>query len=182
MLAQAAEMAESIGAMSAFTVKVASANDAPAVADLLEASYSELLIGHYPEELLARVLPLMTRANVRLLTSGTYFLATTADGSTVGCGGWTLERPGTGETVDGVAHIRHFATHPDWIGKGVGRALLSRSIREAEAASATTIEVYSTLNAEKFYGAAGFTRLGAMELPFTPHTKFPAVHMTRKSA
>ncbi len=168
--------------MSAFTVKVASANDAPAVADLLEASYSELLVGHYPEELLARVLPLMTRANVRLLTSGTYFLATSADGSAVGCGGWTLERPGTGETVDGVAHIRHFATHPDWTGKGVGRALLSRSIREAEAVSVTTIEVYSTLNAEKFYGAAGFTRLGAMELPFTPQTKFPAVHMTRKSA
>lgn len=168
--------------MSAFTVKVASANDAPAVADLLEASYAELLTGHYAEELLTRVLPLMTRANVRLLTSGTYFLATSADGSTVGCGGWTMERPGTGETVDGVAHIRHFATHPDWTGKGVGRALLSRSIREAEAGSATTIEVYSTLNAEKFYGAAGFVRLSAMELSFTPQTRFPAVHMTRKSA
>jgi GNAT superfamily N-acetyltransferase len=168
--------------MGAFIVKVACADDAPAVADLLEASYSQLLAGHYPEELLARALPLMTRANVRLLTSGTFFLATAGDGSAVGCGGWTLERPGTGETVHGVAHIRHFATHPGWTGKGVGRALLSRAIREAEAVSATTIEVFSTLNAETFYRAAGFTRLGAIELPFTPQIKFPAVHMARKSA
>lgn len=167
--------------MGAFTVRVATAEDTAAVSALLEASYTALLRNHYAPELLAIALPLMTRANPALLASGTYYVAETAEGEAVGCGGWTMERPGSGETADGLGHIRHFATHPGWVGKGVGRALLCRSIREAEARSVRALECYSTLNAEGFYAAGGFERLRAIEVPFTPETKFPAIHMMRRS-
>jgi N-acetylglutamate synthase-like GNAT family acetyltransferase len=166
----------------AFSVRVATPDDGAAVSALLEASYSVLLPSHYEPALLAVALPLMTRANFALLACGTYYVAETPDGRAVGCGGWTMERPGSGDVANGLAHIRHFATDPSWIGKGVGRALLSRSIRDAEARAVHTLECYSTLNAEKFYGSAGFTRIRAVEVPFTPEIRFPAIHMTRISA
>jgi N-acetylglutamate synthase-like GNAT family acetyltransferase len=167
---------------AAFSVRVATPDDAAVVSALLDASYSTLLQSHYEPALLTVALPLMTRANPALLASGTYYIAETGDGRAVGCGGWTMERPGTGDVADGLAHIRHFATDPKWVGKGVGRELLSRSIRDAEARAVKALECYSTLNAEKFYGSAGFTRIRAIEVPFTPETRFPAIHMTRTSA
>ena len=168
--------------MGSFTVRIATAGDEAAVSSLLDASYSHLLRHHYAPELLIVALPLMTRANPALLACGTYYVAEASDGQAIGCGGWTVERPVTGETADGLAHIRHFATHPQWIGKGVGKALLTRSIRDAEARSVSALECYSTLNAEKFYQAGGFERVRAIEVPFTPETKFPAIHMMRTSA
>jgi GNAT superfamily N-acetyltransferase len=78
----------------------------------------------YDAFFLSAALPLMTRANPTLLQSGTYYLSETQDGTIIGCGGWTFERPGGGEVVPGLVHIRHFATHPDWIGRGIGTALV----------------------------------------------------------
>ncbi|WP_425373882.1 GNAT family N-acetyltransferase [Methylocystis hirsuta] len=121
----------------------------------------------------------MTKANPHLLASGTYYVTKTADEECIGCGGWTLERPGDDEIQNGVAHIRHFATHPRWLRKGIGSALLSRCIRDAEERSIRTLECYSTLNASYFYGSAGFKRVQTFEAPLTRETKLPAIRMTR---
>jgi N-acetylglutamate synthase-like GNAT family acetyltransferase len=166
--------------MREFTVKVATAQDEVVVSSLLEASYTDLLRSHYAAELLAAALPLMTKANPRLLASGTYYIANTASGLTIGCGGWTQEQPGTGETANGLAHIRHFATHPSWIKKGVGKALISRCISDMDGSGIRAIECYSTLNAENFYGAAGFEIVRPIEVPLTTKVGFPATLMIRK--
>ena len=114
-----------------YSVRVANPGDDKSVSALLSASYPVLLAQDYDPDLLSAALPLMTNANPRLLASGTYYVAVTGDGSIIGCGGWTAEAPGGGESTPGVGHIRHFAVHPDWTRRGVGLALLNRCIEEA---------------------------------------------------
>lgn len=83
---------------TAFSVRVANVDDAPGVSALLEASYTQQLAVGYRAEVLARALPLMTKANPRLLKSGTYYVAQ-AGTQLVGCGGWSKEAPGLGEIM-----------------------------------------------------------------------------------
>lgn len=162
-----------------FALRVAAPEDAARVTALLEACYPLLMADGYEEAHLAVALPLMTRANPALLSSGTYYVAEAANGQVVGCGGWTRERPGTTEVADGLAHIRHFGTHPDWLGRGVGRAIYELCEKEARAAGIQRLECYSSLNAEHFYLALGFTKAGAMEIPLDDGVGLPAVLMLR---
>ena len=165
--------------MAEITLRVATPADAARVTALLEASYPPLMADGYEEAELAVALPLMTRANPALLSSGTYYVAEAAKGQVVGCGGWTRERPGTMEVTEGLAHIRHFGTHPDWLGRGVGRAIYELCEKEARAAGIQRLECYSSLNAERFYLALGFTKAGPMELPLDEGVGLPAVLMLR---
>ena len=84
----------------------------------------------YEPVLFARALPLLTKANPALLSSGTWYVVelSGADGTLVGCGGWARQRPDApNEPVDTVlGHLRHFATHPKWTRRGMGRALFER--------------------------------------------------------
>lgn len=160
------------------SVRAAGPGDVDAVGSLLLASYSNLLGGHYDRDLLAIALPFMTRANPALLASGTYYVAE-SNGTLVGCGGWSMERPGSGETVSGEAYIRHVATHPGWLGRGIGRSLLDRCFMEVRP-SIRTLHCFATRNAEPFYRACGFATVGPMDVPMGPTLKFPAVLMRRE--
>lgn len=131
-------------------MRIATPADVGVVSELLKTSYEELLAGHYDAALLACALPLMTRANPALLNSGRYYVAHSDDNRIIGCGGWSPDRPGSGEREIGVAHVRHFATHPGSIRQGVARALLSRCIQDAEVHGARSMEAFSTLAAVSF--------------------------------
>ena len=139
-----------------WALRVATPEDAEQVSALLDRSYSTAWASFYEADLIAAVRPFVTRANPKLLASGTYFVVTAPDGLAVGCGGWTHEAPGTGALADGVAHIRHFATDPGWLRLGIAGAMLRRCIEEAEAAGATALFADSARGAEPFYAAFGF--------------------------
>jgi GNAT superfamily N-acetyltransferase len=121
-------------------LRVAMPADAAAVASVLRPSYAELMAVAYPPDLLARALPLITRANSELLASGTYYLVLSDEGDAAGCGGWTPHPPGASEPDPRRAHIRHFATHPAFLRRGVGRLLYSRCEADARAAGFTVFE------------------------------------------
>ena len=161
------------------TFRVAVPDDASRVTALLQASYPVLMTEGYEVALLRAALPYMTQANPKLLSSGTYHLALAADGRIVGCGGWTRGRPGTAEVADGVAHIRHFATHPDWVGQGVGRAIYGLCEKEARAAGVARFECYSSLSAVQFYLALGFTISESVEVLLADGIGLPSVLMVR---
>jgi predicted N-acetyltransferase YhbS len=165
--------------MPEFAVRIATPQDEASVCALLEASYPALMSPSYDEAVLVNVLPLITKANPSLLSAGTYYLAETDDRVIVGCGGWTRERPGTGERVPGLAHIRHFATHPSWIGQGVGRGIYSLCEQEARTAGVHKFECYSSLNAEKFYVALGFTPVRRIKITMGQNISVPGVLMER---
>ncbi len=162
-----------------FAVRIATAADAPAVSRLLAVSYPVLLRAAYDGATLAAALPLMTRANPTLLSTRTYYVAERDGGPIVGCGGWTRERPGSGEMVPGLAHIRHFASHPDWAGRGVGRAIYASGEDAARLAGVRRFECYASLNAENFYGALGFRSVRRIEVPMGPALRFPSILMVR---
>jgi N-acetylglutamate synthase-like GNAT family acetyltransferase len=145
--------------------------DTDAVSILLEISYSHLLAN--------TALPYMVKANPTLLASGTYYVAEAEPSTLVGCGGWTPTEPGSGEIVEGEAHIRHFAVHPDWIKRGIGTALLSRCITDARLVGIHKFHCFSTLNAEPFYRASGFRTIGVIDVRMGPTIAFPAVLMER---
>jgi N-acetylglutamate synthase-like GNAT family acetyltransferase len=98
----------------------------------------------------------------------------------VGCGGWTREQPGDGITKEGIGHIRHFATHPEWIRRGIGRAIYQRCEADARKAGITRFECYSSLNAEVFYSALGFERIRPVDLEMTANVLLTSLLMHRR--
>lgn len=166
----------------AFTVRLATPDDAAAVSALLAACYPVFLAGHYDTDLLDALLPRMTQASPALLASGSYYLAEASDGTVIGCGGWTRERPGTGEVTEGLGHVRHVGVHPAWAGRGVGRALFERWRKQARACGIREFECYATLNAEGFYNALGFETEGPLEVDMGPGPKMPSMLMRQAIA
>ena len=160
-------------------VRVTGPEDAEAIGAVLRASYPTLMAPAYPADVLARALPFMVRANPALLRSGTYYFATTPDGTVVGCGGWTFERPGEpGSAIDPTqGHIRHFATHPDWIRHGIGRTLFQRCAAEARAVGVQRFKCYTSIVAQPFYAALGFLTVGPTTIEFEPGLTFSGLRM-----
>ena len=140
-------------------VRIAGPGDRDAIEMLLEASYYALFKSGYDQPILDAALPIITRANAVLLSSGRFYM-TEAGTFATGCGGWSVERPGTGEIESGLGHIRHFAVHPDWLRRGIGRAILQRSVDEARLIGLVRLECNSSLVAVDFYAAHGFQDAG----------------------
>lgn len=160
-------------------IRTATHADAEAVAALLADCYGTLLAGWYEPSLLARALPIITKANPKLLASGTYDVMDAGDGRLLGCGGWTAEEPGTGRRLAGEAHIRHVATDPASLRQGIGTALLAHCLAQGEAQSIRRLTCFSTLTAETFYRSCGFTTVGPTTIPLAPDLAFPALLMRR---
>lgn len=163
-----------------FHVRVATPDDESALSGMLRACYPALMAGSYDTDVLAAALPLMTRANPKLLAAGTFYVAETDDGRQIGCGGWTRENPAGGAVEPGLAHIRHFGTDPAWAGRGVARALYARCEADARTAGIGRFDCNSSLNAEGFYAAMGFAAVARVEVPMTEDITFPAVLMRRE--
>jgi GNAT superfamily N-acetyltransferase len=162
----------------ALHIRAAVPADAETLSAVILASYSTLYRGWYPNDVLDAALPLMSRANPHLLASGTYYVAELA-GEAVGSGGWTAAPPGGGTALPGVAHIRHFATHPDHLRKGVARALIERCLTEAGINGVRLLKCMSSLPAEDFYARMGFRRVEATEFVLRSDIRLAAVTMER---
>jgi len=165
-----------------FRIRVSTPEDEAAVSGLLRASYPILMRPYYEQSALCATLPLMTRANPQLLASGTFYVAETMTGKIVGCGGWTREPPGGGDIEAGWAHLRHFATHAEWTGRGVGRLLYGRCEMQARTAGVKGFRCFSSLNAVDFYLALGFDRVGQTEIRMQQDRTLPSVMMARSFA
>jgi N-acetylglutamate synthase-like GNAT family acetyltransferase len=160
-----------------YSIRESNAGDLATVTDVLCASYPTLMKSAYDPAMLGPALKLMTRANPKLLSSGTYYVAESESGVVVGCGGWTRKNPGGGNEVEAVGHIRHFGTHPDWTRRGIGSAIFQKCEEDARASGIREFECYSSLNAECFYSALGFKRIGILDIQMTPDVSLTSCHM-----
>ena len=165
--------------MREYSIRVATPADETAVDALLRASYPALMSGTYDTDVLAGALPLFTKANPTLLAGGTYYLAVSEHDDVLACGGWTRERPGTGEIEPGLGHIRHFGTHASWTGRGLGRAIYAKCEESARAAGIQRFECYSSLNGEGFYAALGFARVREIQVNLSLDVAVPGILMAR---
>lgn len=165
--------------MSGFAIRPSTSGDEAAVTALLDLSYRTLMPAGYDQALLDDLLPLITRANPRLLSSGTYYLAESEEGDIIGAGGWTRDQPGTGDMIAEIGHIRHFATHPDWTSRAIGRSIFERCEAEARSSAVIRFECYSSLNAVDFYAKLGFKALRRVVIPMGGELVLPAMLMER---
>ncbi|WP_114283949.1 GNAT family N-acetyltransferase [Candidatus Halocynthiibacter alkanivorans] len=159
-------------------IRLACANDFEAVSSLLTQSCPVLLKARYAEETLKRVLPLITRCQPALLTSGTYYVAE-REGVLVAAGGWTWNAPGGGVGPVDLAHIRHVVTDHRLVRQGIGRQLMGRALAEGAMAGVRAFSCFSTLTAEPFYKALGFRTVGTVDIRLEPGNFMAAVEMRR---
>ena len=156
-------------------IRKATLADLAVVDHLLGRSYPKLLASHYPPSTMVLAVPLMARAQPRLLRSGRYFLAEYG-GRVVGAGGYSIDSP-SGAIVPGTMHVRHVATDPSMARRGVARALLAHVLAVARQEGAASFDCISTRNAEVFYTAMGFLPVAPVTLNLGPGIEFPAIHM-----
>lgn len=143
----------------------------------MAASYGTLLKGFYDADILANAVPYMSKAQPALLTSGTYYII--KSGAIAGaCGGWTNAVPGgLGRPDRTIAHIRHVATHPDHLRKGLARKLMEQCFFDAKAAGALQFSCFSSLAAVTFYESVGFSTVQEKSVDFTADISFPMMEM-----
>lgn len=156
--------------------------DADGVSRVLDACYTPLLAPAYDSRLLRRALPTITTANKTLLASKRFYVAETADGTLIGCGGWSNDYPDESEVLPERGYVRHFATHPDWLHCGVGRAIYARCEADAVDAGVRHLICHSSLNGEGFYAAVGFVRIRHAEIGLPKGLIMPVVLMQKTLA
>ena len=162
-------------------VRPSTLDDEEEINKLLGLSYGKLLTADYDAKLLAKSLPVLTTSKKELLTCGTWYVAQDMmDHSIVGCGGWTERNP-FNESVD-CPQLRHFATHPDAIRQGVGRAIWNRVWEDVsnKLGPATPLAVFSTLGAKAFYESIGFVEVERMCVELADDCMFPGIMMRRE--
>lgn len=160
-----------------YSLRRAGPDDEPSVSTLLKACYSEFAREFYDADILEKALPVMTAANPQLLRSGNFWVAETPEGMTVGCGGWSLEWPGTGEIVPGEAHIRQYAVHPEWVRRGIAGTVNRQCFTAAAEHGIELIHCYAALGSEPFYEALGFDTIGSMVLELPDDVLIPVTHV-----
>jgi N-acetylglutamate synthase-like GNAT family acetyltransferase len=165
--------------LTAFFLRAAMPEDEAAVTVLLEASYGQLLTNAYGQALASALFPVIAKAKPELLASGSYYVAVTSAGQAIGAGGWTRERPGAGDVDEDLGHIRHVATHPDWTGQGVGRALIDHVVCDAKAKGIKRFECYASLNSVDFYTRLGFVKVRPIDIPVGEDLIMPSLLMER---
>lgn len=162
-------------------VRTASVADADAVSALLARCYPALMASAYGADVLAVALPAMTKAQPKLLGSGRFAVAELT-GLVVACGGFSLDRPGSGEVLPGLAHIRHFATDPTEVRGGLGRAIYDWCREGARREGCSAFECYAALNAVSFYRAMGFEVVRETAIPLGASAAFPVAVMRAEIA
>lgn len=164
--------------MTEITVEQAVPADREKLEQLITACYSAIYPGWYDAELLSEALPEMLRIDQRLLSSGRYFAAMVG-GKLAGCGGWSTFATSSGSAASSSGHVRHFATHPDFIRMGVGAAILERCVNDAKAAGVSELQCFSSMPGEAFYARHGFRRIGEATIMLGDSVPFPAILMKR---
>ncbi len=154
------------------TLRKAVPGDLAAVDRLLQRSYPKLLAADYPPSVMVTAVPLLTRAQPGLLASQRYFVAETPEGRILAAGGWSGRGAGLGE-------VRHVATDPGAIRRGIGRALMEAVLQDARAAGVARMDCLATRTAVPFYKALGFSEAGPRVMELRAGIAFPAVLMWR---
>lgn len=156
--------------MTAFTTRLATEADIPAITALMARAIAELQRGFLsPAEIAAsrQVMGLDTQ----LIADRTYLLVE-RDARLAGCGGWSARRTLYGgdhsaglrdaapldPAVD-AARIRAMFTDPDCARQGVGRAILAACEAAAAAAGFARAEMMATLAGEPLYRACGYREI-----------------------
>lgn len=170
------------------SIRIAVPEDVPMLAALIDRSVRELQRGFLSEAEIAASGVFMA-IDSQLLRDGTYLCALDADGTIVGCGGWSWRRTlfggdSAGDLIDPEpldattepARIRAMYTHPDHARRGIGMAILTAAEDAARAAGFAETELMSTLAGELLYSRCGYRPVGER----THYANVPLIPMRKR--
>jgi GNAT superfamily N-acetyltransferase len=155
------------------TSRIATRDDIPALAPLMEAAIEQLQKG-FLDAAQIRSSHAIMGIDHQLIDDGTYYVVE-CDGRLAGCGGWNRRATLYGgdhsagrdsallDPARDPARVRAMYTHPDFTRRGVGRLILSLCEAAAAAEGFTRLELMSTMAGAPLYSAAGFERIEELE-------------------
>jgi GNAT superfamily N-acetyltransferase len=150
----------------ALTARLATENDLPALARLMDAAIEALQRPFLSSAEIAAS-RLVMGLDSQLVQDQTYFVVE-ADGRVAGCGGWSRRAtlyggdhsPGRDaallDPARDAARVRAMFTHPDFARRGVGRLILGLCESAAREAGFRRVELVATLAGEPLYAACGY--------------------------
>ena len=148
------------------TIRTATQEDIPRIKELMATSTAKILSQFLTAEAVARSYDSMGM-DTQLIEDDTYYLVFIGE-ALVGCGGWSKRRTlyggdhstnrddATCDPETESAKIRAMYTHPDYIRRGIGRALLEYSEAAAKAVGFKTVELGATAAGLPLYQACGY--------------------------
>ena len=174
-----------------YVVRRATLGDRAALESLIAESARGLSRGDYSEEQIEAALASVFGVDTDLIRDGTYYVAE-AEGSPVGCGGWSGRRtlfggdryaardPGRLDPATEPAKIRAFFVHPAWARRGVAGAILETCEREARARGFRAVELMATLPGVRLYAARGYGAGGQVSYEIAEGVRIELVPMRKE--
>jgi len=153
--------------------RIAAPEDAPALAEVMDAAIGELQKGFLDPAQIASSRMIMG-LDRQLLVDGTYFIVE-AEGQIAGCGGWSRRAtlyggdhtPGRDaallDPATEAARVRAMYTHPAFARRGVGRLILDLCEAAARAEGFKRVELMATLSGRALYSQCGYRDIEAIE-------------------
>ena len=173
------------------TLRLATAGDLPALAELIPRSVRELSRGHYTDEQVESAIRHVFGADTQIIADGTYFVAE-EDGVVVACGGWSRRATLYGgdqakaaedpllDPARDAARIRAFFVHPGWARRGLGSAIMRACMSAAREAGFRRMELGATLPGVPLYRAFGFREEARIDATLPDGIRLPIVRMVRE--
>lgn len=170
-----------------FGYRLATPDDIPAIAALMERAIGELQRGFLSSEQIAA-----SRAHMgldsQIIRDGGYFLVE-IDGQLAGCGGWSARATLFGGDASGgrnpamldpavdAARIRAMYTDPGFARRGVGRLIIALCEDAARAAGFRRTEMAATLAGVPLYESCGYSVIERFEAVAADGVPVPLVRM-----
>jgi GNAT superfamily N-acetyltransferase len=185
----------------AFTLRLATEDDIPALHALIEASVRGLQAGDYSPAQIEGALGTVLGLDTQLVKDGTYFVAETLDQNAkarerrrlAGCGGWSKRKtlfgadrgpgrePELLDPATDAAKVRAIFVHPDYARRGLGSLILARVEAEAAAAGFRRYEMGSTLTGVPLYRLKGYVEVERIAVPLKNGEALPVVKMVKRA-
>jgi GNAT superfamily N-acetyltransferase len=172
-------------------IRVAQLEDIPALDLLIPLSVRALQRAHYSEAQREAAIGPVFGVDRQLIEDQTYFVAETAAGRIVGCGGWSKRKAKCGSSafrtesdplidpaVD-APRIRAFFIHPEFARRGIGRAILDACEEAILKAGYTRAEIAATLTGEPLYVSAGYRVIERFDIPLSNGLPLPCVRLAK---
>jgi GNAT superfamily N-acetyltransferase len=174
-----------------FTLRLASADDIPALRMLIDASVRGLQAADYTPAQIEGALQTVYGVDSQLIADGTYFVVE-AESVIVGCGGWSKHKTLFGgdrwagredsllSPEHDAAKIRAFFVHPNWVRRGIGSMILEACEKAAATAGFTRFEMGATLTGVSLYRARGYVAMENISVPLKNGESFVVVRMEKR--
>jgi GNAT superfamily N-acetyltransferase len=181
----------------AFTLRLATEADIPALDALIEASVRGLQAGDYTPAQIEGALGTVLGLDTQLIADRTYFLAESlfqgakTRSTLAGCGGWSKRKTlfgadrGPGRAPDlldpaiDAAKVRAIFVHPDYARRGLGSLILATVENTARDAGFRRFEMGSTLTGVPLYRLKGYVEVERIAVPLWNGEALPVVKMVK---